>query len=221
MYRVLHPAIDITTPQTVDGSQGSLRIKISEERSARRLCREVGDYCGDHRPPNPEAPQAPLIFATACLPRTYSSALQPEWRSGARHTGECYVSEGQTSTRPAMRAVAIILAVSATVACGAARAQTTTPNVVTPIPGLQTPLTFTTTTCMMTCNSRAANCQTGCFVPPPPVNAPGPAPNLNPAAGHVSKLGLPHGLHVNSTCLPERMCAELAFSLACPSVQQG
>src|SRR6476619_6332534 len=81
MYRVLHPAIDITTPQTVDGSQGSLRIKISEERSARRLCREVGDYCGDHRPPNPEAPQAPLIFATARLPRTCSPAIRPEWRS--------------------------------------------------------------------------------------------------------------------------------------------
>src|SRR6478672_11321406 len=81
MYQVLHPAIDITTPQTVDGSQGSLRIKISEERSARRLCREVGDYCGDHRPPNPEAPQAPLIFATARLPRTCSPAIRSEWRS--------------------------------------------------------------------------------------------------------------------------------------------
>ena len=140
-----------------------------------------GDHRGDHRPPNPEAPQAPLIFATARLPRTCSPAIRTEWRSGAQHTGECYGIEGQSSTRPAMRTV--ILAVSATAACGPALAQTTTPNVVTPIPGLSTPLTFTTTTCMMTCNSRAANCQAGCFVPPPPVNAPGPAPNLNPAAG--------------------------------------
>ena len=163
-------------------------------------------------PPNPEAPQAPLIFATACLPRTYSSALQPEWRSGARHTGECYVSEGQTSTRPAMRAVAIILAVSATVACGAARAQTTTPNVVTPIPGLQTPLTFTTTTCMMTCNSRAANCQTGCFVPPPPVNAPGPAPNLNPAAGTGTVI---LNTSASSACLMGCTSTQLACQSGC------
>ena len=76
-----------------------------------------------------------------------------------------------------MRGFAVILAVAATVSWTAALAQTT-PNVVTPTPGLSTPLTFTTTNCMMSCNSRAANCQTGCFVPPPPVNAPGPAPNL-------------------------------------------
>ena len=119
-----------------------------------------------------------------------------------------------------MRGFAVILAVAATASWTAALAQTT-PNVVTPTPGLSTPLTFTTTNCMMSCNSRAANCQTGCFVPPPPVNAPGPAPNLNPATGtgtvileHISKLGVPFGLHVNSTCLPERMCAELTFPLA-------
>ena len=45
-----------------------------------------------------------------------------------------------------MRAFAIILAMVATTTSGAALAQTTTPNVVTPIPGLSTPLTFTTTT---------------------------------------------------------------------------
>ena len=28
------------------------------------------------------------------------------------------------------------------------------------------PLTFTTTNCMMSCNSRAANCQAGCFPSP-------------------------------------------------------
>ena len=44
-----------------------------------------------------------------------------------------------------MRAFVIILAVAATAACGAALAQTTTPNVVNPGTGLATPLTFTTT----------------------------------------------------------------------------
>ena len=57
------------------------RIKISDERSAERLCRDVGDHHGDHRPLNPEAPQAPLIFATARLPRTCSPAIRSEWRS--------------------------------------------------------------------------------------------------------------------------------------------
>jgi hypothetical protein len=41
----------------------------------------VGDHRGDHRRPNPEAPQAPLIFATARLPRTCSPAIRSEWRS--------------------------------------------------------------------------------------------------------------------------------------------
>ena len=52
-----------------------------------------------------------------------------------------------------MRAFGIILAVAATVASSPALAQAT-PNVVAPAQGLQTPLTFTTTTCMMNCNFR-------------------------------------------------------------------
>src|ERR1700747_2508547 len=69
-----------------------------------------------------------------------------------------------------MRAVGIILTVivEMTAASGPALAQATTPNVVTPIPGLSTPLTFTTTTCMMVCNSQASNCRTACFVPSTP-----------------------------------------------------
>src|SRR5271167_715816 len=80
-----------------------------------------------------------------------------------------------------MRAFAIIVVVAATATGAAALAQTTTPNVVAPTPGLSTPLTSTTTNCMMSCNSRAANCQTGCLVPPPPINAPGPPVTLSPA----------------------------------------
>ena len=33
-------------------------------------------------------------------------------------------------------------------------------------PGLPTPVTSTVTNCMMTCNSKAASCQTTCVVPP-------------------------------------------------------
>ena len=32
-------------------ANGYLRIKISEDRPAKRQCREVGDDCGDQRPP--------------------------------------------------------------------------------------------------------------------------------------------------------------------------
>ena len=61
------------------------------------------------------------------------------------------------------------VAVAAVVKCSPALAQTTTLNVVTPTPGLQTPLTFTATTCMMNCNSQVADCQTRCFVQAAPV----------------------------------------------------
>jgi hypothetical protein len=85
-----------------------------------------------------------------------------------------------------MRTFGIILAVAATAACGAALAQSTTPNVVNPGTGLSTPLTFTTTSCMMNCNSQAANCRTTCVLPVPPTPLPSPssgqAPNLNATA---------------------------------------
>jgi hypothetical protein len=92
-----------------------------------------------------------------------------------------------------MRAFAIILAVVATAASGPALAQTTTPNVVNPGTGLQTPLTFTTTTCMVNCNSQAANCQTRCYIPVPPTPLPSPsfnpAPILNPTANTSCIMG--------------------------------
>jgi hypothetical protein len=92
-----------------------------------------------------------------------------------------------------MRAFGIILAVAVTAASGPALAQATTPNVVTPSPGLQTPLTFTTTTCMMSCNTQAANCQTRCYVPvpptPPPSPSSSPAPILNATANTACIMG--------------------------------
>jgi hypothetical protein len=44
-------------------------------------------------------------------------------------------------------------------------AQTTVPNVAPPLTGLSTPLTSTTTNCMMSCNSQVANCRTTCVIP--------------------------------------------------------
>jgi hypothetical protein len=41
----------------------------------------------------------------------------------------------------------------------------TTPNVTPPFQGLSTPVTSSVTNCMMSCNSQAANCQTGCVIP--------------------------------------------------------
>jgi hypothetical protein len=78
-----------------------------------------------------------------------------------------------------MKAFAFILAVTTILGCGFALAQTATPNVVAPPTGLATPLTFTTTTCMGSCNSLAANCQTRCYVPAPPI--PLASPSISPA----------------------------------------
>jgi hypothetical protein len=93
-----------------------------------------------------------------------------------------------------VRALGIIFAAALLATAGSgAFAQTTTPNVVTPSPGLQTPLTFTTTACMMNCNSQAANCQTKCYIPvaptPPPSPSSSPAPNLNATGGTACIMG--------------------------------
>jgi hypothetical protein len=82
-----------------------------------------------------------------------------------------------------MRTFGIILAMAATAACSTALAQTATPNVVNPGTGLATPLTFTTTSCMMNCNSQASNCQSSCVLPvlrsPPPSPSSSQPPLLN------------------------------------------
>ena len=70
---------------------------------------------------------------------------------------------------------------SCAAACSPALAQGVapqgTPKSSIPAGGLATPLTFTTTTCMVNCGWRAANCQTRCFVPTPPT----PNPSFSPA----------------------------------------
>jgi len=60
-----------------------------------------------------------------------------------------------------------ILAAAAMICAGACDtlAQTSIPTVTPPLTGLATPLTSTTTNCMMTCNSQVANCRTACLIP--------------------------------------------------------
>jgi hypothetical protein len=92
-----------------------------------------------------------------------------------------------------MKTCKIILAVAMIAASGPALTQTTTPNVVNPNPGLQTPLTFTTTSCMMSCNSQVASCRTRCYVSLPPTPLPGPSlappPILNATANTACIMG--------------------------------
>ena len=90
-----------------------------------------------------------------------------------------------------MRGVAILVTAAAIYsgAHDAARAQTSVPTVVTPTPGLSTPVTSTTTNCMMSCNARAANCQTGCFIPAPPAVTPAGTVTLNPTANTACAMG--------------------------------
>ena len=114
-------------------------------------------------------------------------------KSAPAALGKCYSIGGVYVSEAVMRAFAIILAVAATAACGAALAQTTTPNVVNPGTGLQTPLTFTTTTCMMNCNSQVASCRTTCFIPAPPTRNPSPSfsppPILNATPNTACLMG--------------------------------
>ena len=62
----------------------------------------------------------------------------------------------------------------------------TTPNVTPPFQGLSTPVTSTVTNCMMSCNSQAANCQTGCFIPAPTAAGGG---TLNATANTACVMG--------------------------------
>jgi hypothetical protein len=71
-----------------------------------------------------------------------------------------------------------------------ALAQATTPNVTPPFQGLSTPITSTVTNCMMLCNSRASNCQTGCVIPAPPTTTPiGTTVTLNATSSTACVMG--------------------------------
>ena len=70
-----------------------------------------------------------------------------------------------------------------------ALAQATTPNVTPPLQGLSTPITSTVTNCMMSCNSRAANCQIGCVIPPAPTTASAGTGTLNATSNTACVMG--------------------------------
>ena len=104
-----------------------------------------------------------------------------------------------------MRALAILITV-ATIYSGmhdAVLAQTSTPNVTAPFQGLQTPLTSTTTNCMMFCNSRGANCLASCVLPSPPTTA----GTLNATANTACVSG----------CTSSQLACQSNCALAAPS----
>ena len=70
-----------------------------------------------------------------------------------------------------------------------ALAQATTPNVTPPLQGLSTPITSTVTNCMMSCNSRAANCNTGCVIPAAPTAATAGTGTLNATSNTACLMG--------------------------------
>src|ERR1700687_5425226 len=104
-----------------------------------------------------------------------------------------------------------ILVIAAAIYCGAhvaVLAQTSTPNVVSPPVGLSTPLTSTTTNCMMSCNAQVANCQTGCFIPEPPtVTRTGTVILNNPTANTACVMG----------CTSRQLACQSGCALASPS----
>ena len=104
-----------------------------------------------------------------------------------------------------MRALTIIVAVAAVVECSPAMAQTMTPNVVTPAPRLQTPLTFTTTTCIMNCNSQVAASSNEML-------RSGDARSSSLASVRL-RYCLHNRLYLNTAGMPERMRSELPFAL--------
>jgi hypothetical protein len=108
-----------------------------------------------------------------------------------------------------MRAFAILVAAAA-IYSGTQDpvvAQTSTPNVTVPFTGLSTPLTSTTTNCMMFCNSQAANCQTTCFIPPPPTTTPAGTVTLNATANTACVMG----------CTSSQLACQTNCALAAPS----
>jgi hypothetical protein len=117
-----------------------------------------------------------------------------------------------------MRGVAILVTAVAIYsgAHDAARAQTSAPTVITPTPLLSTPVTSTTTNCMMSCNSRAANCQTGCFIPVPPAVTPA-GTDLEPDGKH----GVRDGLHFEPARVSDHMRERLPVPIGSPLTLRG
>jgi len=91
-----------------------------------------------------------------------------------------------------------------------AQAATATTQQVSPVTsGPSTPVTSTVTNCMMSCNSQAAACQTGCFVQVPPVaqvaSGPSSVPFTNPILNAT----------VSTTCRSNCTSISLSCQTAC------
>ena len=110
-----------------------------------------------------------------------------------------------------LRIIFFVAAAATGVSCPAL-AQSTTPNVVSPSPGLETPLTFTTTTCMMSCNGRFANCQSSCIVSRLPPGTLVRDPNLS-AGGCFCHRVVHIILHYPAAVVPDRLRERIAVTM--------
>jgi hypothetical protein len=79
------------------------------------------------------------------------------------------------------------------------------PNVVNPGTGLATLLTFTTTTCMMGCNSQASNCRATCVLPLAPTPPPSPSSSQSPILNATA----------NTTCMMNCSSVQMACQSGC------
>jgi hypothetical protein len=113
-----------------------------------------------------------------------------------------------------MRSIIILIVVAAAMGCGAQHAsadelirltqaaQTAGTQQVSPsTPGLSTPVTSTVTNCMMSCNSQASNCQTGCYIPAPPIGSPTSGPFVPYTAPILNST-------VNPTCTSTQLACQ-------------
>jgi len=103
-----------------------------------------------------------------------------------------------------------ILVIAAAIYSGAhdaALAQVSAPTVTSPTPGLSTPVTSTTTNCLMSCNARAASCQTGCFIPVPSAVTPAGTVTLNPTANTACTMG----------CTTSQLACQTTCAMVSPS----
>src|SRR6516165_11731120 len=86
---------------------------------------------------------------------------------------------------------------------------TTVPSVTPPLNGLgSTPVTSTLTNCMMSCNSQAATCQTGCLIPAAPTTTATQTGTLNATKNTTCVIGC------NSTQLScQTTCSRLSSQI--------
>jgi hypothetical protein len=150
-------------------------------------------------PPPSSVDDPDMKLGPATSSATLTAMRSPTSISRRNRTGYDPLGEGVRKLTEASCGFFAIVIAAAAIYFGAhdvALAQATTPNVTPPFVGLSTPITSTVTNCMMSCNSQAANCHTGCFSPAPSTSVGQPSRNiigttmtLNATANTVCTMG--------------------------------